>query len=606
MKGGTTSGVVYPPAIALLGDKYRLRSVGGSSAGAIAAAVAAAAEYRRQTSDMRDDMSGFNEVAALSEELGKDLTRYLQPSGDMAPLFDLMIELMELQQKEKKPNRLQIFRKIIWPKLKNYRGKATQNGSIIAGASVVAGFAGLGFGLGALGVAAGGIWFVAQTAYSVLTGVQAQLVKNDFGMVPGTTRKETKYGHSPAISDWLAEKIDRIAGLWEDGPPSKPLTAGDLKNGRTQAPGSKIDVPGIAFAAMTTDLTSQRPFSLPLQMPDLFFFNPEELEMVIPKRVVDFMVDVANGEKVSGPDGKSLVPIPVGDDFPVVLMARMSLSFPFLLQTVPLYRRYTNASEKVSWERCLFSDGGISSNLPVHFFDAWLPRRPTFAISLGRFEKDRHTRADGTEERIVFEPDKRNRRHIQVRDVSSISGFILSIIDAAKDWQDSLQGQIPGMHERVVTVRLASDEGGTNLTMPEAVITKLRNYGVMAATSLLDGFDFDEHRYRRAICLLSELEKILPTTTDTIRIHRPEPDAKTFEELARVYQSHHYPNDPEWMLNVLVPALQELADLGEQIKAKSDGSKVSGGLIPDYNARLRLVASPDLTEDSSPRSSVSV
>ncbi|MCE8442678.1 patatin-like phospholipase family protein, partial [Rhodovulum sulfidophilum] len=56
MKGGTTSGVVYPPAIALLGDKYRLRSVGGSSAGAIAAAVAAAAEYRRQTSDMRDDM----------------------------------------------------------------------------------------------------------------------------------------------------------------------------------------------------------------------------------------------------------------------------------------------------------------------------------------------------------------------------------------------------------------------------------------------------------------------------------------------------------------------------------------------------------------------
>ena len=287
-------------------------------------------------------------------------------------------------------------------------------------------------------------------------------------------------------------------------------------------------------------------------------------------------------------------------------MARMSLSFPFLLQAVPLYRRYTNASEKVSWERCLFSDGGISSNLPVHFFDAWLPRRPTFAISLGRFQKDRHTRADGTEERIVFEPGKRHRRHIQARDISSIAGFILSIVDAAKDWQDSLQGQIPGMQERVVTVRLASNEGGSNLAMPEKVITNLKKYGVMAAKSLLDGFDFDEHRYRRALCLLSELENILPTTADAIRTHRAEPDAKTFEELARNHQSLHYPNDPAWVQNVLLPALQELADLGEQIEAKSDGSKFSDGLIPDYDARLRLVASPDLTEGSSPPGGVGV
>ena len=40
MKGGITSGIVYPRAIARLAAHYRLRSVGGASAGAIAAAGA--------------------------------------------------------------------------------------------------------------------------------------------------------------------------------------------------------------------------------------------------------------------------------------------------------------------------------------------------------------------------------------------------------------------------------------------------------------------------------------------------------------------------------------------------------------------------------------
>ncbi|KAG1385865.1 hypothetical protein G6F59_017159 [Rhizopus arrhizus] len=31
---------------------------------------------------------------------------------------------------------------------------------------------------------------------------------------------------------------------------------------------------------------------------------------------------------------------------------------------------------------CWFSDGGISSNFPIHLFDAALPRWPTFAINL--------------------------------------------------------------------------------------------------------------------------------------------------------------------------------------------------------------------------------
>ena len=45
MKGGVTSGIVYPGAIGAIAHRYRLRSIGGTSAGAIAAAAAAAMEY---------------------------------------------------------------------------------------------------------------------------------------------------------------------------------------------------------------------------------------------------------------------------------------------------------------------------------------------------------------------------------------------------------------------------------------------------------------------------------------------------------------------------------------------------------------------------------
>jgi hypothetical protein len=49
MKGGITSGVIYPLAVCELAQIYKLRSVGAASAGAIAAAAAAAAEAGRPT-----------------------------------------------------------------------------------------------------------------------------------------------------------------------------------------------------------------------------------------------------------------------------------------------------------------------------------------------------------------------------------------------------------------------------------------------------------------------------------------------------------------------------------------------------------------------------
>ena len=59
MKGGITSGVVYPMAILELSKRYHFRGIGGASAGAIAAAATAAAELGRGT-------NGFAKLERLS------------------------------------------------------------------------------------------------------------------------------------------------------------------------------------------------------------------------------------------------------------------------------------------------------------------------------------------------------------------------------------------------------------------------------------------------------------------------------------------------------------------------------------------------------------
>src|SRR5258706_4693922 len=66
MKGGITSGVVYPRLISELAEKYRFKNIGGTSAGAIAAAGCAAAEYGRLS---RKNPQGFNELSHLPTQL---------------------------------------------------------------------------------------------------------------------------------------------------------------------------------------------------------------------------------------------------------------------------------------------------------------------------------------------------------------------------------------------------------------------------------------------------------------------------------------------------------------------------------------------------------
>ncbi len=91
MKGGITSGIVYPKAVCRLALEYRFRAIGGTSAGAIAAAATAAAEYGR----LKGSGTSFGELATLPETLARESTpgagsrlfRLFQPQPSTARLF---------------------------------------------------------------------------------------------------------------------------------------------------------------------------------------------------------------------------------------------------------------------------------------------------------------------------------------------------------------------------------------------------------------------------------------------------------------------------------------------------------------------------------------
>ena len=68
MQGGVTSGVVYPGLVCKLAEKYSFQSIGGTSVGAIAACLTAAAEYSRRNGQA----DAFAGVAAVSQWLGED------------------------------------------------------------------------------------------------------------------------------------------------------------------------------------------------------------------------------------------------------------------------------------------------------------------------------------------------------------------------------------------------------------------------------------------------------------------------------------------------------------------------------------------------------
>ena len=569
MKGGVTSGVVYPFAITQLKDEYRLRKIGGTSAGAIAAAIAGAAEYRRQTGG---GDAGFDAIGEMASTLGADLGELFQPAPELAKPFDVLRSLVS--------GNTSPLRAV----LSAYRAQAFA-GLLIGGvpaliaASQSAWGAAAFFALLALVL---GVVFIVLALKQVVTTL---LPAADFGLCPGKTQP----GRSKAaFTDWIADQIDLVAtGAVTDS--TQPLTVGDLER------------VGIEVAAMTSDLSTQRPYQLPLRE-NRFWVRKSEMTRLFADRIVDYLCpegDLKTQQHADEPD--DLYPLKVGPDFPVLLIARMSLSFPGLISAVPLWRvdydGIKDASGTYPMVRLLFSDGGVCSNFPVHLFDAPLPGRPTFGIKLGPYDKERNG-----DERVDLPQTRQQVEKLRTGKITGIGGFVFAILNTAKDWNDTLQSQLPGYAERIVEIRLDAAEGGMNFEMDANTVTKIQGYGKDAGTRLLEAFasndhdGFDQHRFQRATSVLPALEDTLVAFHKGFE-SRPADTALSYDKImtdldTRVSTSISKTERRE----VLLPLMEKLSALGAEIDAARtdpDRKSVTETGTPQQDAGLRLVASAD-------------
>lgn len=576
MKGGVTSGVVYPHAVVEIAGAYRLRSIGGTSAGAIAAAVTAAAEYRRQASPKRTDFAGFEEIRKLASEIGSDLKGLFQPTTALAPLFEILTALIDTKPPASRAGA------VVGTLLRLFRPQVLA-GAAVGAVLIVLALVWWNPALLVLGVVAGLLLAAGLVALALGRLVLAGLPANWFGICSGLTPKPPTVAGKQALTDWLADRIDIVAGnLSAKGEPGAPLTVGQLR------------AHGIELAAMTTDLSSRRPYQLPLKSGH-HYFSKGEFERLFPARVVTYLVGDRKPLAVAAGVPQDLYPLPAGDDFPVLLVARMSLSFPGLISAIPLYRfddqLRLEGDSSLKIRRCLFSDGGISSNFPIHFFDALLPSRPTFGITLADWEEVRHGA-----ERVQLPRDWRQSTDLPINGVDGLGQFAGAILNAAKDWQDTLQSLLPGYAERIVEIRLdPKREGGLNLTMDPATIAELGEYGRQAGAALVRDFDFDEHRWRRALSLLPKLEEALEGFERTYA--GAPPDALPYPEILRSYTPGAYKeNSLRWRKGALAPFAEALAAVGAKRQAAlAAGSKgsIRRGKVPAVDTSLRLLAATD-------------
>jgi predicted acylesterase/phospholipase RssA len=574
MKGGITSGIVYPGLICKLAERYRFQSIGGTSAGAIAAALTAAAEYAR-----RNGRNTFSLVGEVSDWFGRDceeasgsnLLNLFQPQREMKVLFRLATALLVKGWLR----RSFLLAQALWFEILLGLIPSFALACLVfpstgwrAVAAVLLGFFAVIAGIGI----AGAIGILLRTR---------RLSSHYYGLCTAWTRQQK--GHPPSLIGWLNEQLNKISGA----PSDRPLTFGDLKGA------------GITLKMISTCLTFGRPYTLPFESSE-FFYSPSEMRHFFPDEVVRWMEDHPaqlsdHGEPI---DTTGFKPLPDHDNLPVIVATRLSLSFPFLFCAVPLYavdwsRRRREVNEVVPAERVpgdaldpkelrkpeavWFSDGGICSNFPLHLFDSPLPKWPTFGINL------RDARPDRPDHVWMPRSNRSGVAHLWTRlrtnsSIGAAGAFFSVMFDSARNWMDNLQSMVPGYRDRLVHVYLDKLEGGLNLNMPSEIVTALSGYGELAAEKLIDHFlegkdngdmtvmTWDNHRWIRYRSTMALVETFLADLSYSVE--HPEPSDRTFFELI----TRHKDEPPtsyaltEMQRNEANEMTQRLRDLGGEVQ----------------------------------------
>jgi len=538
MKGGVTSGVVYPTAMCRLAQRFRFRGIGGTSAGALAAALAAAAQHERGPNHASS--IGFQRLAAISRYLGtgKNLLNLFQPSPETARLFDLGITWIN------RPSPFLLAAALI----RGYAWWVLLAAIVIAPLSkCFAAWRQDDIAAGILGAVVFCLAAACLVAWRVSVDVNEHVPDNDFGLCTGLIARR---GAPRPLTPWLADRIDFVARRTQlesqpDNSTLAPLTFGDLYGAPNPAQnpfpsGSPLlnalnatSQRVVNLEMVTTDVTAGRPYRLPFDDDDAtkFFFNADELARFFPGRVLKAMgekslrVTVANPVKDDQRERVDLIEFPSARELPVVVAARMSMSFPILFSAVPLYAVDRDAyktwmtsangdpAKQPEFRKTWFSDGGLSSNIPIHFFDAPIPRWPTFALNLRGFPRthdgmpctlhENPTPAEQVFLATKYDPDV---ELFDLRGGRRLFQFANSLLDAMRNWNDNTLMQLPGYRERTVEIAMSADEGGLNLTMQKPVLDSIMSRGIAAADlfratfatpSLEQSASWNDHRHLR-------------------------------------------------------------------------------------------------------------
>ncbi|MBK6005877.1 patatin-like phospholipase family protein [Ramlibacter ginsenosidimutans] len=540
MEGGVTSGIIYASAVVELARQYRFQSIGGSSIGAFAAALAAAAEYRRR----HGSGEGFKELDALPEKLAAvrkgrtQLERLFQPQPGTRRLFQIFLSTLNnksgvryaaagLREAVHQYRRRVILLAVVllaivlvgpllsvlecarswagpgspaWPAWLNWFTCSFTGLSWIAAALLAVGIAVVG------GVLSG-----------VVQDFTRSVVPNGFGLCRGWDPDKPK---SLDLAAFLHVSIQKVAG--RDPSSDQPLTFRDLWN----APGSPGQMLGfqrtdqrarsINLEVYSSNLSQGRPYRFPLDEEEdmgRLFFRTEELERYFPAELVRYLAAVSTPyaprsslDPPAGGDYADLLELPI-EDMPIVVAARLAMSFPLLISAVPLHA--VDHSRR-SIERCWMSDGGLCSNFPIHLFDSFLPMWPTFGISL-------NTRDRGSARHVWlprFHTSGRGDRwdHAPEESTWRLFAFLVSIWKTTWHWNDSTMMRMPGVRDRVVRIYLDPGEGGVNIRMSAEKIRRLgEKYGKPAAEDFIRKFvdhqarGWREHRWVRFNTLLVAL-----------------------------------------------------------------------------------------------------
>jgi predicted acylesterase/phospholipase RssA len=466
MKGGITSGVAYAGLIVELGREFRFRRIGGTSAGAIGAAVAAAAEYRRSRPG---GPAGFADL--LQRPIEELTTRgfmagLLQPAPGAGTAMDVLLALLQEGRGPRARALTALGRVVV---------ASWWVAALAAAAAAAAIWAAIDAG-DALALTIAFVVLVVLLALAAGIGIPVLLTAratlralatpaNRFGLCSGRSQ-----GERPALTDWLHRMVQAAAGL----PDHAPLTFGGLAQ------------QGIELAMIATDLGAARAVRFPAAADEAvrYRYDPVDIAALFPPAIAAHMAGGAT-------DADGLIALPE-DDLPVVVALRMSLSVPLLLASVPLYDMTPGPRPR----RCWFSDGGITSNFPIQLFDAWLPRRPTFGIDLRPWP---HGSGESRPPRVHL-PAAGEPLTVRFSDVTGVVSMLQQIVDAAQNWRDTAQADLPGGRERVAQVNLFPGEGGLHLDMTADTLQGMVEAGREAARALVAAFDrrgVREHKRRR-------------------------------------------------------------------------------------------------------------